>query len=258
MTALETPKSQYAQIADMIRDRIRDRTYPPGSPLPSEDRLAAELGVSRPTVNRAITLLRSSGDVKVRRGVGTVVRSLPRIVRDAQSRYAARNQGTGAAEVEVTRLNLQPRTEYREIGKATPPARVAQILGLGRGKALLRRRVLYANDEPTQIADSYYPWSVAEECAALLQADVGQGGSYARLAEVGRGPVRFTEDIDVRLPSEPEQKTLELEPTQAVFEIHHVAYTAGGDPVEVCVHVMPGHLWTLRYHWDDVSGDQPE
>jgi GntR family transcriptional regulator len=36
-----------------------------------------------------------------------------------------------------------------------------------------------------------------------------------------------------------------------VFEILHVAYTAEDRPVEVCVHVMPGHLWTLRYGWDD-------
>ena len=35
------------------------------------------------------------------------------------------------------------------------------------------------------------------------------------------------------------------------FEIAHVAYTADDTPVEVCLHVMPGHLWTLRYSWRD-------
>lgn len=252
---MQPPKSQYAQIADIIRDRIRNGTYPPGKPLPSEDKLAAELGVSRPTVNRALTMLRANGEVKVRRGMGTIVRALPRILRDAQSRYAARNEGTGAGEVEITRLSLRPRTEYREIGRATPPPRVAELLGLGEGDALVRRRVLYADDEPTQIADSYYPWSLAAKCPALLEADVGRGGSYARLAEIGRGPVRFTEEVDVRQPSEAEQKALDLEPTQPVFEIHHVAYASDGEPVEVCVHVMPGHLWTLRYSWDDPVGN---
>lgn len=254
VTAIDTPRSQYVQIAELIRSRIADGTYPAGTPLPSEDRLAEELGVSRVTVNRAIAILRGAGDVKVRRGVGTVVRSLPRITRDAQTRYADRDHGTGAGQVEVQRLNLHSRTEYGEIGKTTPPPRVADILGIGKKPALVRRRVLYANDEPTQIADSYFPWTLAKECPALLEADSGQGGSYARLAEVGHGPTRFTEDVDVRTPTEPEQRSLDLEPTQIIFEIHHVAYTADEQPIEVCVHVMPGHLWTLRYSWDDQPG----
>src|SRR5690606_25476790 len=139
-------RAAHAQIADLLRDRIRDKTYAPGSVLPSEDRLAEELGVSRVTINKAIGLLRASGDVKVRRGVGTVVRSLPRIDRDAVARYAARNEGTGAGEVEVRKLGYRSRTDYLEIGPVIPPAAVAKTLGLGKGKALVRRRVLYAND----------------------------------------------------------------------------------------------------------------
>jgi GntR family transcriptional regulator len=249
---IETPKSQYAQIAELLRSRIDDGTYPAGSLLPSEPRLADELGVSRVTINRAITLLRSSGDVKVRRGSGTYVRSLPRILRDTKKRYAAREQGTGAGEVEVRSLNLQSRTEYREIGRVTPTERVAAVLHLPQDEeTLVRRRVLYANDEPTQIADSYYPWSIAKDSKALLKEDAGKGGSYSRLADLGHAPARFTEDVNVRMPTDAEQRTLDLEGTQPVFEIWHVAYTAEDRPVEVCVHVMPGHLWTLRYGWDD-------
>jgi GntR family transcriptional regulator len=247
-----TPRSQYVQISEMIRSRIKDGTYPPGSLLPSEDRIAGELNVSRVTVNRAIGILRASGDVKVRRGAGTVVRSLPRIHRDAQARYAARQEGTGAGEVEACKLNLKSRTEYREIGKATAPTEIAHTLGLGKNEpALLRSRVLYANDEPTQIADSYLPWSVTKDCPELRRANAGVGGSYGRLADLGHGPVRFTEDITVRMPTEDEQRTLDMEPTQPVFEIWHVAYTVEDRPIEVCVHVMPGHLWRLHYGWQE-------
>ncbi|HEX6970528.1 MAG TPA: GntR family transcriptional regulator [Micromonosporaceae bacterium] len=252
MAMIEAPKSQYVQIAELLRDRIQDGTYRPGSALPSEDRLAEELGVSRVTINRAIGLLRASGDVRVRRGTGTVVRSLPRIHRDAQARYGARDEGTGAAEVEVRKLSLKPRTEYRQIGRVTPPEAVAKALRLRKGEAtLLRGRVMYANDEPTQIADSYLPWSLTKNCPPLLQPDAGTGGSYGRLAELGHGPVRFTEDVTVRMPTEAERRTLDLEATQPVFEIWHTAYTAQDRPIEVCIHVMPGHLWTLRYGWTD-------
>ncbi|GII25349.1 GntR family transcriptional regulator [Planosporangium mesophilum] len=254
MTVIETPKSQYAQIADELRLRIENGTYPPGSLLPSEPRLAEELGVSRVTVNKAITLLRASGDVKVRRGSGTSVRSLPRIPRDAKRRYAARMEGTGAGQVEVNKLKLESLTKYREIGRVPAPQPIARTLGLRKSEdVLIRRRVLYANGEPTQIADSYYPWSIAKGSDALLREDAGQGGSYGRLAELGHAPVRFTEDVTVRVPDDAEQRTLELEATQPVFEIWHVAYAADDRPVEVCVHVMAGHLWTLRYGWDDDS-----
>jgi len=249
---IETPKSQYAQIADELRSRIESGTYPPGSLLPSESRLAEELGVSRVTINKAITLLRASGDVKVRRGSGTYVRSLPKISRNARRRYAARGEGTGAGEVEARKLNLASVTKYREIARVKSPERVSEILKLRKGEyTLVRRRVLYADGEPTQIADSYYPWSLVKGSAALQREDTGPGGSYSRLADLGYLPVRFTEDVAVRLPDDAEQRTLEIEAIQPVFEIWHVAYAEQDRPIEVCVHVMPGALWSLRYDWDD-------
>jgi GntR family transcriptional regulator len=252
MALIETPKSQYGQIAELLSQRIDDGTYPPGSAFPSEDRIADELNVSRPTVNRAVGLLRMAGLVKVKRGAGTIVRALPVINRDAKARYAARANGTGAGEVEATQHNLRSKTVYRRIEEAPTPADVAATLGLKPGQtSLLRARVLYANDEPTQIADSYFPWSIAKRSPDLLKEVPAPGGSYEKLAELGHGPVRFTEDITVRTPTEDEQKTLELEPTQPVFQIWHVAYDAKDKPVEVCIHVMPGHLWKLHYGWDE-------
>jgi GntR family transcriptional regulator len=249
---VEVPKPQYAQIADVLRERVADGTYAAGSELPSELRLADEFGVSRVTINKAVSLLRMSGDVKARRGANMTVRSLPRIPRNAKRRYAERSEGTGAGEVEVRKLNLRSRTTYREIGRVPAPDGVSKVLRLRKGEeTLVRRRVLYANDEPTQIADSYYPWSIAKGKAELLEENAGQGGSYSRLAELGHAPVRFTEDINVRVPSDAERRDLLVEATQPVFEIWHVAYTATDLPVEVCIHVMPGHLWTLKYDWDE-------
>jgi GntR family transcriptional regulator len=258
MTELEIPRSQYAQIADIIRNRITNGEYAAGSLLPSEDHLASELGVSRVTINRAVGVLRAAGDVTVRRGTGAVIRSLPKIRRDAKARYAARAEGTGAGEVEARRHNLRPRTDYREIGQITPPAEVATALDLPEGEpALVRRRVLYANDEPTQIADSYYPWSLVKDSAALQQPESGTGGSLTRLAELGHPPVRFSEDVDVQLPAPDEHKILRIEATQPVFRIRRVTYTHDQQPIEVCDHVMPGHLWTLHYEWDDPQPAQP-
>ncbi|MCK8679533.1 GntR family transcriptional regulator [Streptomyces lichenis] len=64
-------------LYERIADAIHAGTYPPGSTLPSEPRLAAELGVSRPALREALLLLQEDGLVTVRRGVGRTVSDRP-------------------------------------------------------------------------------------------------------------------------------------------------------------------------------------
>jgi GntR family transcriptional regulator len=254
---IPTPKPRYEQIADLLRDRIADGTYRPGSALPGEPALAAELGVSRVTVNRALGLLRAMGRVQVHRGAGTFVRSLPTIVRDASRRYGRRAYGSGTAAVELSELSLRARTEYPEVGRVTAPTRVAGALQLPPGtEVLVRRRVLYANDEPTQLADSYYPWQVTA-AEALLRPETSVGGSYERLAELGCPVLRFTEYVTGRMPTDSERDRLRLAGGQPVFDVLHIAWTIGDQPIEAACHVLPCHLWTLRYDWDDAPPPEP-
>jgi DNA-binding FadR family transcriptional regulator len=63
----------YMSIADALLDGIRSRRYPPGSALPSERILAAELAVSRSSVREAIRVLEQAGVVSVQMGRGTYV-----------------------------------------------------------------------------------------------------------------------------------------------------------------------------------------
>jgi len=257
LAAIQSPKSQYQQVADLLRGRIADGTYSADQPLPSEPQLSAELGVSRQTINRAINVLRNAGLVRVRRGFGTFIRGVPQVTRDAKKRYAARNQGTGAGDVEIKALGLTPRTEYVEIGRVPAPPGVADVLRIEvDAPVLVRRRRLFANDEPTQLADSFIPWDIAEGAPELLKRDVGRGGSYTRLAELGHGPVRFTEEVTVRTATEDEAQLLELDGGQPVIDITHIAWDAADRAVEVALHVMPGNLWRLRYDWDDPTADE--
>ncbi|WP_418959988.1 GntR family transcriptional regulator [Streptomyces tritici] len=64
-------------LYERIADAINDGTYPPGSTLPSEPRLASELGVSRPALREALLLLQEDGLLTVRRGVGRTVNDRP-------------------------------------------------------------------------------------------------------------------------------------------------------------------------------------
>lgn len=56
-----SPTPLYVQVADLIAGRIARKELEPLKPIPSEDRLAEELGVARGTVRRAVQELRDRG-----------------------------------------------------------------------------------------------------------------------------------------------------------------------------------------------------
>ena len=250
---LESPRSQYRQLADQIRSAIESGEYPPGSTLPSEPEMTERYDVSRPTVNRAVAILRAEGLVHVRRGVGAIVRELPVITRDATSRYekAAReaNGSHGAFDGEIRRHGMVPRSDV-EVSLVTPSPAVADALGLPEGvpNTIQRMRRMYANDIPVQMAPSYIPAEIAEG-TQLAEADSGPGGIVSRFEELGYAQARITETVRVRRPDERERRFLRMEDGQPVIEIWHTGWTTEGRAVEVCVCCIPAHLWALNYGW---------
>lgn len=251
--SIETPRSQYRQLSDVLRDAIERGEYAAGSVLPPEPELAERYGVSRQTVNRAVGILRSQGLARVVRGRGTIVREIPVIHRQATVRYtqAERERGAarGAFDAEIRALGMTPRSDT-EVARGVPPAKVARALGLAEGEpnVIIRKRQMYANDVPVQLAPSYIPAEIADG-TQLAEADSGPGGIISRFAELGYAQTRITEAVTVRMPTDEEQQFLRLEDGQPVIEIWHTGWTADDRPVEICVHSMPAYLWVLGYEW---------
>ncbi|WP_042162060.1 PLP-dependent aminotransferase family protein [Paenibacillus gorillae] len=69
----QVKKPIYEQIADHLERRISYGEFPPGSLLPSERKLAEQLGVNRSTVILAFSELRAMGIIESRTGSGTRV-----------------------------------------------------------------------------------------------------------------------------------------------------------------------------------------
>jgi len=250
---LEAPRSQYRQLADLLRSAIERGEYAPGSVLPSEPELSQRYSVSRPTINRAVSILRSQGLVRVDRGRGTIVREIPVIRRAAVTRYERsereRADARGAFDAEMHRLGMTPRSDV-EVSQAVPPPEVAQALRLpeGQDNTIVRRRQMYANNVPVQLAVSYIPADIAAG-TRLAEPDPGPGGIISRFADLGYAQARITETVRVRVASDEERQFLRLDADQAVIEIWHAGWTGDDRPVEVCVHAMPAYLWTLDYEW---------
>ena len=56
-----TRVAPYARIKQHLKDELARGRWPPGAPMPSEAELVAQFGVSRMTVNRALSELRPKG-----------------------------------------------------------------------------------------------------------------------------------------------------------------------------------------------------
>lgn len=115
--------------------RINTRLWPPGSAIPNEADLAAEFGVARATVNRALQSLADSGWIERRRRAGSRVAEHP--VRKAQlSIPVIANEVRAAGHVYSHRLLA------RRIG--TPP----EGIRLGAGEHLYLETLHCADDRP--------------------------------------------------------------------------------------------------------------
>ncbi|MED7827315.1 GntR family transcriptional regulator [Streptomyces chiangmaiensis] len=66
-------RPKWEQIADVIRQRIADGTYPPRSRVPSVQQLVNETGVAVDTAQKVLANLREEGVIYTVRGLGSFV-----------------------------------------------------------------------------------------------------------------------------------------------------------------------------------------
>lgn len=111
---LRDNRSLPVQLAAVLRARITSGEWAPGEQLPSEQALADETGVSRPTVRAALRQLAASGLIRVRQGSGTFVTSRgPGVVAGLQELRSM------SGIVSEQRANSQVKYRLRELRAAT-------------------------------------------------------------------------------------------------------------------------------------------
>ncbi|GAA4620451.1 hypothetical protein GCM10023196_004490 [Actinoallomurus vinaceus] len=122
MSPRETAWGAYAQIAEVLRQRISSGDLAPGSLMPSEAALCDEFAVVRNTVRRALAALEDDGLVETLPGKGRVVRG------EAPTQYAYRRIAA----------DLRDRIERGELATGDPlpsEAVIVETYGVARGTA---------------------------------------------------------------------------------------------------------------------------
>jgi GntR family transcriptional regulator len=142
-----------------------------------------------------------------------------------------------------------PRTADVVVGEAPAPGFAAQALGVAEDQPVLfRSRRFLVERRPVQLATSYLPLDLVGG-TRIAYTDTGPGGTYARLAELGQAPTRFTEHLTARAPRPDEVDRLELTTAVGalVFQITRYAYTAAGRCVEVNAMILDATAYELVY-----------
>lgn len=244
-------KPRYMEIAEELRDAVAGGVYPPGSRLPGENRVMSAYGVQRATARQALGKLVEWGIAEARKGSGTYVRDFRPIIREGIRRLGGETWPAGqsiwSAETEGRSLAVD-QIEVTET--ADVPAPVRALLLIGGGEAAARRSRRFVLDaKPVLLAVSWVPASIAGG-TRIMERDTGPGGLYARLAEVGRAPVRFREDLRSAMPGQGIAERLAMAPGTPVVEIVRTAYDGGGSPVEVNEMTADASAYVFRYEFD--------
>jgi len=247
---LEEPRAKYRQVADLLRAAIKAGEYPPGTALPGQLDLAKKYGLTQSSISDAVALLEREGLVRKAQGRPTFVQEIPTVkrIRLIDKDYRTNPGGSAFAE-EMRRSGLTSKADLVELDVIDPPEQIVALFGLDDDEqVIIRRRHMFADDIPIQIAISYIPIRYAGS-KDLALPDTGPSGIYARLAERGFGPVRFVEEIEVRSSTVEESRFLRIPTEQIVFEVVRSAIDAGDKPVEACRNILSAAQWKLAYGW---------
>lgn len=253
MSELDPPI--FRRIAADLRDAIRRGEYLPGHQLPSGTALAAQYNVATQTVWNAINLLRAEGLVVGLQGAGVFV-AKPRL------KYYASLTGSRAKRLEADRrrdtfaqqIEAQGKTARQASTVEELPAdgEVAAHLRIEAGTpTALRRRVMYADDEPLQLGDSYYPLTIVSDSKIMNPADIVEGTDQV-LEDLGHVPTRYEDEITWRMPTPDETEQLAIAAGTPIGRLLRTTFDQNEHPIEVYILILPADRHVLLY---DVSAE---
>jgi GntR family transcriptional regulator len=243
----------YQDIVDELRASILEGRLEAGERLPSENELAERYGTSRPTVRRAIALLKAGGLVTTEQGRGVFVRPKPhvRLLLSGDAFRRHRRAGRSGFNAQVEEQGQTPEQRLLDVGWVAAPREVALRLDVDdKAQVVVRRRLFVVNGEPVALCDSYYPPDVADG-TPLAERERIAGGAYGLIEDpdgpIGRRLKRSVDDLVCRMPTPEEVEELKLGPGVPVVRTLRTVYDVDGRAVEVQDTVAAADKHQFRY-----------
>lgn len=208
----------YKQLQRALRQAMAKGGLNPEDALPSERQLAADLGISRITVRKALDGLADEGLLVRRQGLGNFVG--PRIEKHFAKLTSFSEDMRSRGHVPSSRW-LQ-----RSRGQVTPDE--ALRLALSPGAEVYRlHRLRLADGQPTALE---YCTVVA---TALPSPEAVDASLYEALERHGHRPVRALQRLRAQLLDKEQARLLQAQPGAAGLLVERVGYLRDGRAVEL-------------------------
>jgi GntR family transcriptional regulator len=185
----------YHQIYVVLRQKIRDGEFTPDAPLPGENQLAKEFGVSRVTIRKTLHNLEQDGFIVKHRGIGSFPMPQAAEFRDRYNIGGLLEPGSGPDDsTKLTTLSIELveppghiRAKLTDASDTTSDTREQQVLRLIRMRSI--------RGEPFTVMTAYF---AAEHAADLDHKTLKKMPPPAALEAIGISMERAEQWISAR------------------------------------------------------------
>lgn len=228
-----SPVPLYFQVAQHLERMIESGELPMGTRLENETDLAGRLGLSRPTMRRAIEHLARRGLVVRKRGIGTQVVQA-KVTRDVEL--------TSLYDV-LAKAGREPSTRVISFSTEAAPDELAARLGIAPGtQVYVFERLRFAGGEPLALMRNYVP----AHLLALNEADLKEQGLYDLFRANGIALRIAKQAIGAKAATTAEAKALGETRRAPLLTMERSAYDDQGRAIE-----HGNHLYRAsRYSFD--------
>lgn len=231
----------HRQLFLTLRDQVSRGVFAPGSPLPKEETLCENFGVSRITVRRALADLVALGLLEKRHGLGTFVRLDLPLARPIPS--------LGLVD-SLRNTALTTQAEVLEVAHAVPPPDVATLLQLDPGAlAVHALRLRSKGGVPVMLTDAWVPLRLGRRVSA---AALRKQALYEILMEQGVKFGRAVQELTAIAADSLQARLLRTELGGPLLKLVRVIHDTDQLPVQhLTAYMSPAHSRILM----DIPGE---
>jgi DNA-binding GntR family transcriptional regulator len=228
-----SPIPLYFQVASRMQQLIEDGELPVGSRLENEVELADRLGVSRPTMRRAIQYLVERGMLVRRRGIGTQIVN-PKVRRPVE---------LSSLYDDLAKAGRSPRTEIRKLELRPATDAIAEALGVPDGAEVTWiERLRYAGDEPLAIMHNAVPVDIL----TVSKENLEQTGLYELLRAAGHIPRMASQVVGARAATAAEARMLGESRGAPMLAMTRTSWDEAGRAVEYGSHIYRASRYSFE------------
>lgn len=217
----DTPLPLYHKVYLLLKQRLAAGEYAHDVPMPGENALAAEYGVSRLTIRRSLETLEDEGLIRRRQGRGTFAEP---------ATAAGHTADIDALMTHLDRMGMQTRVQLLDLQVVPASAQIAEQLELPCGEPVSRSIRVRSHDSlPFSYLTTYVPHDIARR---ISRQQLGSRPLLAIFRDLGIEVARAEQAISATLAEPAAASALDIPVGSALLSLHRLVRDKKGRPVE--------------------------